>query len=103
MTWKDIIRLCSDMQDLRDKIWQERQIKAARMFCPKCGKYTLSTPLNISPRSLLFMLKKENVITEDVFKELDKDWIKYRKTHNNLDAYGNELDKSEKKQISCAH
>ena len=65
-------------------------------LCPKCGKYTLSTPLNISPRSLLFMLKKENVITEDDFKELDKDWKKYRKTHN-LDAYGHDLDKNDKK------
>jgi hypothetical protein len=102
MAWEDIIHLCSDMQHLRDKIKQERKIKPARMFCPKCGKYTLSTPLNISPRSLLFMLKKENVITEDDFKELDKDWKKYRKTHN-LDAYGHDLDKNDKKQICCAH
>ena len=98
MAWEDIIHLCSDMQDLRDKIKQERKIKPARMICPKCGKRTLSASLNISPRSLLFMLKKENITTEDVFKELDKDWKNYRKIHN-LDAYGKNLDKIEKKQI----
>ena len=101
MAWEEIIYLCSDMQNLRDKIKQERKIKPARLLCPKCGKYTLSSQLNISPRSLLFMLKKENVITEDYFKELDRDWKKYRKTHN-LDAYGYALDKNDKKQICCA-
>ena len=59
----------------------------------------MSTPSAISPRSLLFMLKKENVITEDEFKALDKDWGKYRKRHN-LDAYGIELGKSEKARLS---
>ena len=39
---------------------------------------------------------------EDEFKELDKDWKKYRKTHN-LDAYGIELDNSDNKQTSCVH
>jgi len=102
MAWEETIQLCSEMQVLRDTIRQERQIKPVKRFCKKCGKYTLSTLLTISPRSLLFMLKKENVITEDEFKVLDKDWKKYRKTQN-LDAYGIDLEISDKNKIPCAH
>jgi len=47
----------------------------------------LTPPLPISVRSLLFALIKINKITEEEFKELDKDWKKYRKA-NNLDMCG---------------
>lgn len=102
ISWKDIILLCSKMQILREKIKQERQIKPVRIFCKICGKYSLSTPLPLSPRSLLFVLKKENIITEDEFKAHDKDWSSYRKTHN-LNAYGIKSKKSNKNQNRCSH
>jgi hypothetical protein len=102
MSWEDTILLCSEMQDLRDKIRREKQIKPVRIYCKKCEKYSLSTPTTVSPRSLLFMLKKENIITEDEFKMLEKDWNKYRKIHN-LDAYGTAVDKIDKTQHHSTH
>lgn len=102
IAWKDTILLCSEMQDLRDKIRKEKQIKPVRIFCKRCNTYSMSTPATVSPRSLLFMLKKENIITEDEFKTLEKDWKKYRKIHN-LDAYGTVVGNIEKTQSSNFH
>jgi hypothetical protein len=59
-------------------------------ICKKCGKYFLTTPGRISVRSLLFALKKAEIVTDDKLKELNKSWKKYRKTQN-LDPYGKKV------------
>jgi hypothetical protein len=41
----------------------------------------------------LFALRKIDLVTEDQFKELDRDWKKFRKL-NRLDAYGNPQEQS---------
>ncbi len=57
------------------------------MWCPNCKEYHDSRPPEISIRSMLFALRKLNVIDDKGLKELDKLWKKYRKA-SNLDAYG---------------
>jgi hypothetical protein len=90
LSWEEVGVLCDQMQEMRDQIRQNRNIKPVRMFCKKCGKYSLTTPGRISMRSLLFALKKVEIVTEDKLKELDKSWKKYRKTQN-LDPYGKKV------------
>jgi sugar diacid utilization regulator len=99
MTWKQISILCGEMQSIRNRIRKERNIKPIRFFCKKCGKYQVTPPLPITIRSLLFALKKIKKITEEEFKELDKDWKKYRKTKN-LDIYGKEKNLTNDKDIN---
>ena len=97
MTWEQVSLLCGEMQKIRERIRKERNIKPIRFFCKKCGKYELTTPIPITIRSLLFALKKIKKITEEEFKELDKNWKKYRKT-NNLDIYEKEITFKEYKE-----
>ncbi len=87
MTWEECADLCHQMTLLRKSIWKERNIKPARMWCKNCQEYHDSRPPDISIRSMLFALKKINVIDHDEFARLDKSWKKYRKAAN-LDAYG---------------
>ena len=90
MTLEQVSLLCDDMQKMRDKIRENNNIKPIKIFCKKCGKYSLSTPPRISIRSLLFALKKACIVSEEQLKKLDKDWKKYRKL-NNLDLYGKKI------------
>ena len=87
LSWEQVSFQCNDMQNMREKIRESRNINPVRIYCKKCGKYSYSTPARISIRSLLFALKKSYIVTEEQFNKLDKDWKKYRKL-NNLDLYG---------------
>ena len=87
MSWEGCADLSQKMTIFRESIWKNRNIKPARTWCPNCKEYHHSRPPEISIRSMLFALKKINVIDHDEFKELDKSWKKYRK-ESNLDAYG---------------
>lgn len=88
ISWDDTREICRNMQVLRDKIRKDRNIKPVKMYCKKCEKYTFSTPPPISIRSLLFALRKSDIITEVELKAYDKEWKKYKR-ENNLDPYGN--------------
>jgi hypothetical protein len=87
MSWEECAAICQRMTVLRESIWKLRNIKPARMWCPNCQEYHDSRPPEISIRSMLFALRKLNVIADNELKELDKSWKKYRKEYN-LDAYG---------------
>ena len=85
--WADVITFCEQMTLLRADIHHERGIRPPMMTCRSCGgKHAMTLP-PVSPRSLLFALKKIDVIAEDELKRLDKEWMRYRKTEN-LDARG---------------
>ncbi|MFQ5822214.1 MAG: hypothetical protein ACE5I5_19725 [Candidatus Heimdallarchaeota archaeon] len=79
ITWEEVSLFCDEMQKMRDRIRESRNIKPVKIFCKECGEYSLSTPPRISIRSLLFALKKSGIVSEEQFKELDKNWKKYRK------------------------
>ena len=87
MSWEECADFCQKMTVSRESIWKDREINPARMWCPKCQDYHNSRPPDISIRSMLFALKKLNVIDDNELKALDKSWKKYRKEFN-LDAYG---------------
>lgn len=87
MPWEECADICKKMTVLRESIWKSRNIKPVRAWCQNCKEYHESRPPEISIRSMLFALRKLNVIDDKELKELDKAWKKYRKA-SNLDAYG---------------
>ena len=87
MTWEECANFCHKMTIFRKLIWKERNIKPARTWCNNCQEYHDNRPPDISVRSMLFTLKKLNIIDHHEFTKLDKSWKKYRKV-SNLDAYG---------------
>ncbi len=87
MTWEECADLCHQMTLFRQSIWKKRDIKPVKKWCNNCKEYHDSRPPDISIRSILFTLKKLDVIDDNDFKRLDKSWKKYRKKAN-LDAYG---------------
>ena len=87
MSWEECADFCKKMNVFRESIWEDRKIKPARTWCSNCQEYHDSRPPEISIRSMLFALKKLNVIDDNELKALDKSWRKYRKA-SNPDAYG---------------
>ena len=85
--WEKLADFCERMTEKRKEIRLARGIQPPMMWCPKCGKRTRASVSNVSIRSALFALKKDGLITDAEFKDLDKSWVKHKKA-NGLDAYG---------------
>jgi hypothetical protein len=87
LSWEEIAELCHSMSERRNVIRAQKGIKNPLMHCNDCGEKheLLSTPITI--RSLLFALKKENIVDELEFERLDTDWKKYQRKHK-LDGSG---------------
>ncbi len=89
--WNAVIEFCERMTKFRSDIRSQRGIIGPMMTCRSCGKtHSMNIP-EISPRSLLFALKKKEVIDNEEFKRLDKSWMSHRKAAN-LDANGHVVD-----------
>ena len=58
------------------------------MRCKNCGQIHAMGPLPIGVRSLLFALKKIDLLDDQEFANRDKDW-KARQRRNRLDSLGN--------------
>jgi hypothetical protein len=100
ISWEEVSAFVEAMQRMRDEIRASRNIKPVRMLCKKCGQYTLATPPKVSIRSLLFALKKAGLVSDAEFKDLDKEWKKYRSA-NQLDLYGRKVTASNVIAGSC--
>jgi hypothetical protein len=85
--WSEVVKFCEKMTSLRSSIWEQRRIRGPMMTCRSCGKKHAMTLPPISPRSLLFALRKIDIIAEDELKQLDKEWKRFRKNEH-LDALG---------------
>jgi hypothetical protein len=91
VTWEELAIICRTMSKKREEIRKTRGIKPPKTKCRKCGSISGgSNNYLISIRSALFVLKNSDVITEEEFKKLDKEWKKYKK-ENNLDPYGHPI------------
>lgn len=88
MTWEELTEFCRMITEERKQIRESRGIQPPRYKCPDCGSISQEDIHAISIRSALFVLNNNGVVSEDEFKELDKQWKKYRK-ENELDSYGN--------------
>lgn len=70
--WPEVITFCQQMTTFREELKKEKGVKGARIWCPECNDYSEMGPPPISPRSMLYALKKENIIADDEFHVLDK-------------------------------
>ena len=91
MSWDELADFCARMSERRKQIRRERGIQPTMMWCPKCEKRTRSSVLNVSIRSALFALKKDGLLDEADFTQLDKSWMRHKKKHR-LDAYGRKVE-----------
>jgi len=87
LSWEARRELCDEMTKKRERIRAEKGIKPVRRWCSNCKAYRNMEPPPISIRSLIFALKKINLINDEEFKKLDSEWKKYQRG-NNLNAYG---------------
>jgi hypothetical protein len=85
--WSAIIAFCDRMTSIRLSIWERQGIRGPIITCRSCGKKHAMTMPPVSPRSLIFALRKIDVITDDELKRLDKQWKRFRNDEK-LDALG---------------
>jgi hypothetical protein len=88
LSWDECAELCREMTNLRTRIRHEQGIKPPQMFCKGCGGVHGMEPLPIGIRSLLFALRKVNLLDDDGFARLDNEWKKHQRRHS-LDSIGN--------------
>ena len=88
LSWDECIELCREMTDLRSRIRQEQGVKSPQMFCKGCGGVHGMEPLPIGIRSMLFALRKVNLLDDEHFMRLDNEWKKHQKRYR-LDSLGN--------------
>ena len=91
MGWDELIAFCASMTELRREIRQARGLRPPRLRCSHCGSETRSDIKGVSVRSALFALRKEGIVTEAEFRELDKGWKRCRAEHG-LDHLGQPVD-----------
>jgi hypothetical protein len=87
MPWGNVIAFCDRMSVMRKDIAISRDIKPPMMTCHKCGKRGRAAYPSISVRSLIFSLKKIQVISDEELKEMDLEWKRYQRK-NSLTGYG---------------
>ncbi len=105
LNWYRVVVFCEEMTALRSSIWGYRGIRGPMLKCRNCGRQQVLTLPPISPRSLLFAVKKIDLITEGELKQLNKEWKKFR-TAENLDSYGHsnpDGHEQVKKPATCGH
>jgi hypothetical protein len=84
LSWDEMGVLCSSMMDYRDELRKEKGIKNAVTLCNKCGNKHELKLVKITIRSLLFALKKNNVIDVVTFEKLDLSWKKHQRVSKKL-------------------
>lgn len=87
ISWDEIIIFCKKMTEFRQQLRKQKGVKYPIMWCPECNDYREMELSSISPRSMLFALKKNDVIDDETLKTLDKQWAAYKRKHK-LDGYG---------------
>jgi hypothetical protein len=87
MDWPDMIAFCQRMEIRRMEIMLQKGIRGPRVKCPDCGKVERQTKADISVRSALFAMRKNEIVSQEEFAELDRNWKKYARKHE-LNMYG---------------
>jgi len=87
LSWEECAQLAREMTELRAKIRKVKGISSPQMFCKSCGEIHGMDPLSIGIRSMLFALRKAEVLDGDHFVRLDNEWKKHQRLHR-LDYLG---------------
>ena len=89
LSWDEYAELAREMTRLRTEIRREKSISSPRSFCKSCGGTHGMELLPIGIRSILFTLKKAELLDDEQFSHLDKEWKRYQRIHR-LDCLGDE-------------
>ena len=89
LSWEEWVHICIEETEHRKVIKQKKGIRESKIKCNCCpeGKHYM-TLAPISVRSLLFALRKIDLIDDDYLKTKDKEWKSFQRK-NKLDGYGN--------------
>ena len=88
MSWDECVNLCKAMTRRRTAIRKKRRITGPRMRCKNCGGVHDMPPPPVGIRSLLFALKRLDLLDDEQFELKDKEWKRHQRKHR-LDSEGN--------------
>jgi len=74
MSWEECASLCKSMTSMRAEIKTKKHIRGPRMRCKKCNQMSEMILLPIGIRSLLYALRKLEVLSDEELSFMDKDW-----------------------------
>jgi len=96
--------LVSDLDCKLNQIRKDGNMIPPMMWCPNCKRRERSRFLQVSITGMYYALKGMEVISEDQFKKLIKDWKAYSKLEK-INTYGNpiEIKTTENKENNKIH
>ena len=89
MTWPEIIDLLRHLERNCSSIKLQASLDANKIPCSSCGGGVAGTT-KISVRSLLFTLRHNHIVPEIQFRNLERDWLVYKRKHK-LDGYAEKI------------
>jgi hypothetical protein len=87
MSFKAMIQLRDDLDEMRQRIRRERQIRSPLTTCPECGDVGESAPPHVSVRAMILSVIRFGIDDAEATRALEKAWTTYEKA-NYLDLYG---------------
>ena len=89
--------LVTELNNILNKIRNDKNVHPPMMWCPKCQKRTQSKFLPISITATYWALKRFDYCSKDEFKKLLNEWKEYS-TKEQINIYGNPI---EKRSLLC--
>ena len=104
LTIHEHFMLVYDLDSKLNQIRKDGNMSPPMMWCPKCQKRERSKFSQVSITGMYYALKGMEIISEDQFKKLIKDWKTYSKLEK-INSYGNpiELKTTENKENNKIH
>ncbi len=96
LSWDDYIAFCNEATEYRKTLRKEKGITGPRMWCSNCESYHDMGPPDVGVRSMLFALKKINLLADEEFNQTDREWKNYQR-HNKLTATGKKKSEEQNK------
>ncbi len=87
MSMDQLIELTGQLATKLQTLRNERNIKPAMMWCPKCQTRHRAAPPQVSVRATILALRRFGIADDETVKVLEKRWKKHRDEHQ-LDLYG---------------
>jgi hypothetical protein len=87
MPLPELVRLCDDLNGMRQQIRHERQILPPVIHCRSCGRTGRAAEPRVGVRAVILAAARFGPASPTIAKRLEREWAKYR-AQNGLDLYG---------------
>jgi hypothetical protein len=91
LSFSDQFNIVSELHNKLNQIRKDGNMVPPMMWCPKCQKRERSRFLQVSITGMYYALKGMEIISEDQFKKLIKNWKVYSKLEK-INTYGNPIE-----------